>query len=387
MKRKPEQRLAIGLMSGTSLDGIDAVLVRITDTPFALETLAQQFTPFDENTRTELLQLAEGRASMDDLLRAHYALGHHYADAVEALISEAGVERSSINHIGCHGQTVRHLPEISKSLGREVRATAQIGDAAILAERTGIAVVSNFRAGDLAAGGQGAPLAPYLDCKLLADNSISRVALNIGGIANVTFLPPGVSSDEVLAFDTGPGNMMMDLLASEISNGEYRFDRDGEIAARGTVIDSVLHELLDHPFLARVPSKSTGREEFGTALLDSLRTKGFDKSDLMATLAAFTARSIADSLNNFWPAEKPPQEVIASGGGIHNRTLMKMLAQNLPGVAIRISDEFGVPADFKEAVAFAVLADATLNGLPSNLPSATGARRAVILGQITPVRR
>jgi anhydro-N-acetylmuramic acid kinase len=380
---KPERRLAIGLMSGTSMDGIDAALVEVSDAPFAARTLSVHFQPYSQAVRSGLRALAEGRATIDDLCRADAALGHLFADAVLALPLQ-GCRRADIVAIGCHGQTVRHLPHPAPSLGREVGTTLQIGDPAVLAERTGITVVSDFRSRDIAAGGQGAPLVPLFDYLLLAHGETGRVALNIGGIANVTFLPPGVEQDAVVAFDTGPGNMLMDLLAAEISGGAMDFDRDGEIAAAGRVLEPLLSDLLAHPYLKREPPKSTGGEEFGRDFLRELRSRDYGDSDLMATLAAFTAASIALGIKRFRPAAHPPLDLVASGGGLHNAHLMKLLAGRFGGMRIRSIAEFGVDPDFKEAVAFAVLADRTIRGLPGNLPSATGAHHPVVLGSITP---
>jgi len=382
---KPESRLAIGLMSGTSLDGIDAALVEVSDEPFSVRTLSKLFVPYEETVRRELAVIAAGRTSAEELCRAHVALGQLYSEAVESL-PLGGYALEDVNVIGCHGQTVRHLPRHASSLGREVASTLQIGSPAVLAHRTGITVVSDFRSADMAAGGQGAPLVPMFDFLLLADETTGRIALNLGGIANVTLLPPGGSPEEVIAFDTGPGNMLLDLLAREISGGGKNSDHDGEIAAGGNIIKPLLGNLLDHPFLKRNPPKSTGREEFGEELLQPLLRRGYGSADLMATLTAFTAHSISYGIERFWPLPEPPQEVITSGGGLHNGTLMRSLGERLKGFTIRPIDDFGVDADFKEAIAFAVLADRTLRGRPGNLPSATGAHRPVILGSITPGR-
>ena len=383
MNTKPESRLAIGLMSGTSLDGIDAALVEIAYDPFSIRTVSTLLMPYGETARNELRKIAAGSASTDELSSARVALGYLFAEAVESLPLR-GNRLQDVVVIGCHGQTVRHLPRPRLSLGREVGSTLQIGDPAVLAERTGVTVVSDFRARDMAAGGQGAPLVPIFDFLLLADDATGRVVLNLGGMANVTLLPPAVALDEVIAFDTGPGNMLIDLLAAEISGGEKNSDHDGEIAARGNVIRPLRGDLMDHPYLTRNPPKSTGREEFGEEILSPLLQQGYGHADLMATLTAFTAHSIAYGVEHFRPFRKPMHEVIVSGGGIRNITLMRMLEEKLEGISIRPIDDFGIDADFKEAIAFAVLADRTLRALPGNLPSATGADHPVILGSITP---
>jgi anhydro-N-acetylmuramic acid kinase len=384
MRAKSKGLLYIGLMSGTSLDGIDAALVEISKERLLIRTIEAFKRPFEPKVRAELLALVSGVGGIDQLTRAHVALGILYAEAVEKLLRLSGLKPVEITAIGCHGQTIRHFPEAADSLGRRVTATLQIGDAATLAERSGITVINNFRARDMAAGGQGAPLVPLLDYLLFTDAAVGRVALNIGGIANVTLLPPGVRWEEVTAFDTGPGNVLLDIWARRISCGTLCFDPNGEMAARGHPVPAILAELMSHPYFQKNPPKSTGREEFGEQILMKFADCTCNQFDIMATLAHFTAGTIAEAITRYWPAERPPSELIASGGGVHNKTLMKLLAEELKGIPIRLSDQYGIHSDFKEAIAFAVLADLSLRGRPGNLPGATGARRQVVLGQLTP---
>lgn len=384
MAERRDERLVIGLMSGTSIDGIDAALVRFGPGDAAVETIAVHHRPYLTVERIELAALCRDEGSPSTLCRAGVALAELHAEAVKALLHESGVTADRISVIGFHGQTVFHGPHPGPSLGRPARATLQIGDAATLAERTGITVVSNFRARDMAAGGEGAPLVPFVDWLLFAHPDHGRVLLNIGGIANVTFLPAGCRGEEVLAFDTGPGNSLLDLLAHHLTEGRELFDRDGAIARSGRSDHRLLSRLMSHPYFSRNPPKSTGREEFGPLWLETLLKDHAATPDLMATLVEFTAAGIAGAIMKFWPGTVGPKEVIASGGGVHNPSLMRVLAQKLPEIRLVTTAEYGISVDFKEAIAFAILADRTIRGLTGNLPAATGARRAVVLGEITP---
>jgi len=276
--------------------------------------------------------------------------------------------------IGCHGQTIYH---------EGGKHTLQIGEAAVIAERTGTPVVSNFRAADIAAGGQGAPLVPYVDYVLFRQPKRMRIALNIGGIANITVIPAGAAPEQVIAFDTGPGNMVIDALAQEFSNGKLRCDRDGKIAGSGKADVLLLDRLLSDRYYRRRPPKSAGREQYGAQFVDRLKQSGLPMRDLIATATALTARSIALAVREYQTGANGPVDLIASGGGVHNPRIMGMLAGYLPGVSISTSADHGIGVDAKEAIAFAVLAHETWRRHPSNLPSATGARHAMILGSIT----
>jgi anhydro-N-acetylmuramic acid kinase len=328
------------------------------------------------------------QASVADLARLNFLLGELYADAV---LTTQRRFRVRADLVGCHGQTLYHQGEAQAFLGRRIVATWQTGEAAVIAARVGVPVVSDFRPADMAAGGKGAPLVPYLDYLLFRDPKIGRIVQNIGGIANLTAIPAGADARRVFAFDTGPGNMVIDAVTEALYGRE--FDRGGKIAASGMVLEPVLHQVLQRRFFRAAPPKTAGREEFGREFVSEfLRACGrARKEDVVATATALTARSIADAVRRFvakqpGPATKSPfRELILSGGGARNATLVAMLTENLAplGIQLRFSDEFGLPSEAKEAVAFAVLAHETWNRRPSNVPSATGAKRAAVLGKIS----
>jgi len=349
-------------MSGTSLDGIDVAIVEIRGRH--VETIGFTETPYPAGERAAILAVSNTDTHTAAISRLNYQLAKLYAAAVLRATRRFG----AVSLIGCHGQTIFHE-------GRS--NTMQIGEAAVLAERTGVPVVSNFRARDIAAGGQGAPLVPYVDYLLFRHPRRNRVALNIGGIGNITVIPAGCAPEDVIAFDTGPGNMVIDALASKFSHGRLRCDIGGKIAASGDVNTALLDELLRDPFYRRRPPKSAGREQYGKEFVARLMSTGISMRDLIATATVLTAATIAIAVGR-------PDELIASGGGVRNPQIMGHLAAFLPGVAISTSTDHGINADAKEAIAFAVLAHETWRGKASNLPSATGACRAVILGSITP---
>lgn len=372
----------IGLMSGTSADGIDAALVEVAGADATQWRLLKHVqSPFTDALRNEVLAcMTEAGGSVARICALNVALGEAFATAAMRVADAAGVSLSDIDAIGSHGQTVWHIPAL---------ATLQIGEPAVIAERTGITVVSNFRARDIAAGGQGAPLVALVDALLLTHPTKTRAAQNIGGIANVTFLPAG-SAQSAFAFDTGPGNMLIDDAVRRFTAGAQQCDLNGAIAAQGCVNDALLREWMQHPFLKAQPPKTTGREMFGAHFGAQVWADGaarnIDPHDLIATLTMFTAASIADAYRRFLPAF--PDEVIVSGGGARNPTLMRMLQTQL-GERVRVmtSDDAGIPSEAKEAIAFAILAHETLHGRAGNLPVATGAHHAVVLGSITPGAR
>ncbi|HUB78187.1 MAG TPA: anhydro-N-acetylmuramic acid kinase [Bryobacteraceae bacterium] len=345
-----------GVMSGTSLDGIDVAVVEIAGR--RIETIGFQSTPYSAQTRAAILAVSDAATRTSAISRLNFQLGELYALAVGRAVRRFG----PVKLIGCHGQTIYH--EGGKN-------TLQIGEAAVIAERTGVPVVSNFRARDIAAGGQGAPLVPYVDYLLFRHRARTRIALNIGGIANITVLPAGAPPEAIVAFDTGPGNMVIDALAPP-------FDRGGKIAARGRVNRALLDELISDPYYRRKPPKSAGREQYGAAFVERMKKTALPKADLVATATVLTAATIAHAARPYGAAE-----LIVSGGGVHNSQIMAQLAAFMPGVAISASTGHGVDADAKEAIAFALLAYETWRGKPSNLPSATGAQRTVILGDMT----
>jgi anhydro-N-acetylmuramic acid kinase len=368
-------------MSGTSLDGIDAAIVDIDGRK--IRPVAFHSTPYPDAVRQAVLGVSNTTVTTAEIARLHVRLGQLYARAVQQTCRRYRVPLDSIELVGCHGQTIYHQGEARSFLGQPVAATLQIGEAGVIAEALGVPVVSDFRMRDMAAGGKGAPLVPYVDYLLFRHPKRGRVALNIGGIANITAIPPGAAPGEVMAFDTGPGNMAIDALAAELTEGRERFDRGGQIAARGKVDRALLDDVLADPYYRERPPKTAGREQYGAPFIARLKQTGLPLTGLIATATALTPAAIAAGIARFVRPRMPVDEIVAAGGGVHNRTLMAYLQAFLPGVHIRLTDEFGINADAKEATAFAVLAHETYRGRPSNLPSATGAKHAVILGKIT----
>jgi anhydro-N-acetylmuramic acid kinase len=360
-----------GVMSGTSLDGIDVAVVEIRG--HSVETIGFQTTAYPAAVREAILAVSNTTTTTAAISQLNYRLAELYARAVERATGQFG----SVDLIGCHGQTVYH---------EGGRNTLQLGEAAILAERTGLPVVSNFRARDIAAGGQGAPLVPFADYLLFRDRRRMRVALNIGGIANITAIPPGAEPDDVVAFDTGPGNMVIDALAREFSRGKLTCDRGGRIAASAKVNKPMLESLARDAYYRRKPPKSAGREQYGAEFVARLKRSGLPLEDLIATATVLTAVTVAMGVR---PLLKRgvPADLIVSGGGVHNPEILAHLASLLPEVSIASSADYGIDPDAKEAIAFAILAHETWRGRPSNLLSATGARRPVVLGTITPGER
>lgn len=374
-----------GLMSGTSLDGVDAVLMRIhgtgTSTRFTLVShIAQRFP---SNLKKLLLKNSLPETSrVDDIARLNFLLAHMYTDALRSITRKAGISFAQIALVGSHGQTIHHLPKAYRMFGKTIRATLQIGDPSVLAALTGITTVGDFRVADMAVGGEGAPLVPYFDWLAFRSKTKNRILLNLGGIANVTILPHNCSLADVTAFDTGPGNMLVDALMQRLYH--QRYDRNGGVASRGMISLDLLQWMNRHPFLKRRPPKSTGREEFGDAFVDELLNQGkhFDKSDLIATTSFFTAQSVFDSYVRFVKKKMIADELIISGGGARNAYFVEGLRYHFKHARIRFSDEFGVPSEAKEAMCFAVLANETMAAHPTNLPPVTGARRNVVLGKI-----
>jgi anhydro-N-acetylmuramic acid kinase len=377
----------IGLMSGTSLDGIDAALVEIEEGAGERpdwRLIAFETAPYPSERRDEIhAAILGGEAAQ--LTRLHARMGEWLAEAVLRVCRVAGVGLPAVDLIGSHGQTIWHQPPREEWRG----ATLQLGDAATIAERTGIPVVSDFRSRDVAAGGEGAPLVPWVD-RLLFTTHHPRILQNIGGMANLSRLPSLESDDPVIAFDTGPGNALIDTAAELATNGESCFDRDGEFARSGRVDEALLAELLDHPFFHRPPPKSTGREAFGRGYVEALveRHQPSDDagwSDLMATLTALTARSIASAVTRWAPPGKAG-DLIVTGGGARNPVLMEMLVEALDPVPVHTGEVLGFDPEAKEAIAFAFLAWAHATGRPGNLPSVTGASGPRVLGSLTPGR-
>jgi len=378
--------IVAGVMSGTSADGIDVALVRIRGRGrhTNIELLGHAAYPYSRAVRRAVLAAMNAkRARVADLARLNFLLGELYADAVLATQRRF---RLRAELIGCHGQTIYHQGESARFLGRQIAATWQTGEGAVIAARAGVPVVSDFRPADMAAGGKGAPLVPFLDFLLYREGKIGRIVQNIGGIANLTAIPAGARPERIVAFDTGSGNMVIDALMEGLYG--RHFDRDGRIAASGRVLENVVSEFLRRPFFQRKPPKTAGREEFGPEFVrEFLHWCGRAKNnDVVATATALTARSIADAVRRFVPGKPGAfREFIVSGGGAKNRTLMAMLKRELQPLrlTLRSSDQFGLPAKAKESVAFALLAYETWHRRPSNAPSATGAKQPAVLGKIS----
>ena len=381
-------RLVVGLISGTSMDGIDAALVRISGPASQprIKLLAFETLAYSASVRQKVLSVATGEpATAGEISQLNFLLGELFAEAALRVCRKANVPPSRLTAIGSHGQTIFHQGKPTRESGRKISSTLQIAEPAVIAECTGVPVVADFRTADVAAGGQGAPLVPMVDYLLLRDVRKGTVALNIGGIANFTVIPEAAKPEQVFGFDTGPGNMIIDGLVRHFTKGKKAYDAGGRWAAKGKVIEPLLDELLRQPFLAQKPPKSAGREQFGQPFIQQyfLKRRGARPEDLLRTATEFTARTVTDALERFVPGQIKIHRLIVSGGGAHNQLLMTRLGELLPSIRLHQSDEFGLDVDAKEAIAFAILADRTMHGLPGNLPSVTGARRPVVLGKIS----
>ena len=388
--------IVAGVMSGTSADGINVALARISLASgktngfpkLSFRLLGHAEYPYPKTVRLAVLKMMNATsARVADLARLNFLLGELYAEAVAAAQKKLRVQAELV---GCHGQTLYHQGVPDVYLGRKLTVTWQTGEGAVLAQRLGVPVVSDFRVADMAAGGKGAPLVPFLDFMLFRHKTQGRIVQNIGGIANLTAIPANTSQKDVVAFDTGPGNMLIDALAGRFLHEPY--DRNGRGAAMGTVLESVLKTMLSTPFFRAKPPKTAGREEFGrefaARFVGACRRahKSTNQEDILATATALTAQSIADAIQHFVLRKNASyRELVVSGGGLKNATLMAMLANAVKplGLQVRASDELGLPSEAKEAAAFAVLAYETWHRRPSNVPSATGAKKPAVLGKIS----
>lgn len=373
-----------GLMSGTSADGIDVAIVQLSGTKVKL--LAFDTIVYPPQVRKIILSIAGDQAvSISKISDLHVLIGQLFAGALIQVAKSHRISLKNIDLIGSHGQTVHHNPQGRQVAGHSIRSTLQLGEAAVIAELTGITTVADFRPGDMAAGGQGAPLVAYADYLLLRHPKKHRVVQNIGGIANVTYLSAGKSVNHVQAFDTGPGNMILDQIVSISTRNRCHYDSNGQWAAKGNICKPLLKKLLNHKYYKLKPPKTTGREAFGADYAEKIIAQAkrlqLRRNDLLATVTALTARSIADAYKHFLPRQ--PDEIFLCGGGAHNQTLVTMLQEYLAPAKVLPIDTTGISADAKEAVSFAILAREAICQTPNNIPRATGARNPVILGKIT----
>jgi anhydro-N-acetylmuramic acid kinase len=392
IRRKAAKRV-VGLISGTSADGVSAVVTEIKGTGLGagLRVLGFGTYPYPPELRGAVFELFRPETStVDRICEANFVLGEFFAECALRVIGECGLTPGEVDLIGSHGQTIHHLPGLKEVSGYSTRSTLQIGEAAVIAERTGIPTVADFRKADVAAGGEGAPLTPYLDLVLHRHPTRGRVLQNIGGIANLTYLPPGAAADDVVAFDTGPGNMVIDAVVRHHTRRAREYDEDGRAAAKGEADAGLLGELLSHPYFARNLPKTTGREEFGEAFAHDLvrraGERGLGFEDTVATATALTVESIAGAYERLLPGGSKVDEVYVSGGGARNRFLMGALAERLDPTPVLEYDALGYPGEAKEAMLMALLASEHVMGTPANVPRATRARRAVVLGALHPAQ-
>lgn len=377
----------VGLMSGTSGDGVDAAVVDIVSRASRLRVSMLSFYPLPyPRTLQQRVLTASMSGTVAELCHLNALLGEWFANAALGAIRAAGLRTTDIALIGSHGQTVHHLPQGVKDTGvSAIRSTLQIGEPAVIAERTGITTIANFRPRDIAAGGQGAPLTPAVHAVLFRHPTRTRLIVNLGGISNVTYLPPGAGFDGLMAFDTGPANMVLDGLIARMSQGRATMDRDGRLAARGRVDTRILAKLLAHPYLSQAPPKSTGREVFGARMVDELsairQARSLSMEDLLATCSRWTAEAVGTA-RRWLPGRI--DEVIVGGGGVRNRTIMRYLVEVFAPVPVTSMESFGWDSKALEAIAFAVLAYHTATEQAGNVPGVTGATHPVLLGCIVP---
>lgn len=378
----------VGLMSGTSLDGIDAALVKINDSDEGINVESVHFSslPYTPDMKDKLLKLCDPESSrLEDLSSMNFLLGELFAKAALKVIEESGKKQEDILLISSHGQTIFHQPNPVQIVDHEVSSTLQIGDISVIAERTGITTVGDFRPRDMAAGGQEAPLVPYADILLFKEKEFGRVLVNIGGISNVTILPRNCTESEVFAYDTGPRNMIIDAFTNWATNGSQSYDKDGALAAQGSINIDWLDELLQHRYFNLPAPKSTGREMFGMdyakKIWDEANDYQISNLDKIATVTELTAKTIAQEIEKSI-IQANIKEALISGGGRFNQTLMSRIAYHLPNIEVKGTDEYGMDPDAKEAIVFAMLGYQCLNKIPNNLTSATGATKPVVMGKI-----
>ncbi len=379
--------MVVGLMSGTSADGIDACLVKIDNTKRNLRAMPVvcKTCRFPQKLQRKIIQVSDPSCQdLDEVLRLNMVLGEYLARAVFSVVKASGCKMEEIDLIGSHGQTVRHLPEWKRRFGRRVRATFQIGEPSVIASRTGVITVGDFRGGDMARGGQGAPLTPYAHYLLFGDKRVSRMVINIGGIANVTVLPRRGSVNDIFAFDTGPGNMVVDTLMRKLYGKSY--DKDGKTASSGKVNSGLLNRLKKNEYFRRRPPKSCGREDFGeefaSKILKRAKRLRMREEEIIATVSELSIWSILDAYRRFVKPKVRLDQVLLCGGGVHNRYFFERLKILFAPIKITSVRELAVNPDFLEAISFAILANQTIEGEPASFRKTTGAKNLGVLGKI-----
>lgn len=382
---KNKTKLVIGLMSGTSADGIDAVLVEIKNSGLKTKLRQIEFNtyPYSYSLKKFILKNShDTTASLQDICRLNILLGEYFAGAAMKIVKQAKLNISDVDLIGSHGQTISHLPEKINMFGKSIKATLQIGDPTVIAKLTGILTVGDFRVADVAVGGSGAPLVPYFDYIMFRSSQINRGLLNIGGIANITIIPKNSSLQDVFAFDTGPGNMIIDNLMKRLFNNP--FDKSGRVASKGKLNTPLLSWMMKHKYFTQLPPKSTGREMFGDNFVEIILEKyqNVSKEDIITTVTEFTAIAIYDAYLKFVKNKVKLDEIIVSGGGVHNLYLMKSLEKYFHPIIVKPIENVGYSSDAKEAICFAVLANEAVSENPANVTNATGATKSTILGKI-----
>jgi len=387
--KKKNEKIVIGLMSGTSADGVDTALVKIKGNGFStkVKLICFQVYPYPKSVRKKIFNVFSPKTgTVDKICHLNFVLGELFAKAALKIILKANLKSSQIDLIGSHGQTIYHIPIERREGNLRIRSTLQIGEPSVIAERTGITTIADFRTRDVSAGGQGAPLAPYVDYILFKDKRKTRAIQNIGGIGNVSLIPASPKLGDVVAFDTGPGNMLIDAVSQIITQGRRAYDKNGVMASQGKANKKLLDELMDHPYLKKIPPKTTGREEFGVQfayqVIKKARALHIKNKDLLTTVTTFTADSIYYAYKNFIFPQHQVDEIIISGGGSYNITLFNFLRKRFYPIPVFRTEDFGISGKAKEAITFAILANETISGNPANVPSATGAKKAVILGKI-----
>ena len=385
-------RRVVGMMSGTSVDGVDAALVEIsgTDSEPKVKLLAFENKPYPPQVREKIFSLfTPANATVDKVGYMNFLLGEIYAKSALSVIEKAGLKPEDIDAVGSHGQTIWHAPIPESPDGIPVAYTVQIGEGSVIAERTGITTVSDFRVADMAAGGQGAPLVPFSEYLLYRREKETILLQNIGGIGNMTVMPAGAKPRDIFAFDTGPGNMIIDAVISAMTHGEKTYDAGGEMAAKGRVCDALLELLKEEPYYSQPLPKTTGREHFGVQytakILDWWKQNPIPAEDLLATVTDLTAYSIADAYERYVLPKYQASEIIVGGGGSYNATLLGFMKKRFAphGVAVRTQEDLGLSSDAKEAVAFALMADCCLRGKSNTLPSVTGAQHPAVMGKVS----